>query len=488
MKRDVAIALVVMCAGAGLVLAACGAENVDAPRPVPANPDALQCKSFPELAPNFWTIVNQNSTHNLACVVRTQLLQEREGQPPPVNDVLRAVFALLTGFASQPPERNAPPKQPNKPQELCAPDDQPSLWPPLNQANQLCELRRVLYTLVHQGKGIEALNLVDPQISGALNYIIGRGKDATPHPEIAGVVSRACSQNGQCQLSNGLDLLIGLSGYLESTEGKKTIADLKVLLMSPTIQGFLDSSAPNSLTEDGAVAIAKVLGPSIQNASPADLQNLIEQPPLNRFKSELQPIIDDVKIVMMRPELMNPLKKSIACLNFSDANYDLVRMIYRLGLRDALPEFGLRRLAQLLDDLQVIDSRGSLVHLLGTLSVAIRADEQAVDSAASVCRTLFSTTGAKGQSNSERALPVIADLLAAGVGSEVMCAIDTLVWGCSGTTQPACQPTMKSPPPPMPNVSTACECKVHCGAQKPCGDECIAANVTCAKMPGSACE
>jgi len=486
-KRDVAIALAVMAAGAGLVLAAC-AENAEAPRQVPSNPEALQCRTFEQLAPNFWAFVSPELSkyNNLACIIRTQLLGEREGDVPALNDVLRAVFVLLDNLAAQGPELNAPPKQPNKPQEKCAPEDQPSLWPPAKDANQLCELRRTLFVLVHQGKGIELLNLVDPQIASALNYILGRGKDRTKHYEIAGVVSRACSQNGQCQLSNGLDLLIALSEYLESSDGKKTVADLQTLLKSPTIQGFLDSSAPNSLTEDGAVAIARVLGPAIQNASAADLQNLIEQPPLNQFKPELQPVIDDLKIILGKPELMTPLKKSLTCLTFSDPNYDLVRMIHRLGLRDQLPEFGIRRLAQLIEDLQTIDDRGALVHLLGTISKGVRADEQAIDSAASVCRTLFSTAGTAGQSNAERGLPVVADLLAAGVGSELLCAVDTLVWGCSGGSQPACVPNTK--PPPMTSVMKACECKVHCGAQKPCGDECVAANVTCTKPPGTACE
>ncbi|MBL8951073.1 MAG: hypothetical protein JNK82_09870 [Myxococcaceae bacterium] len=485
MKRDVALALAVMAAGFGLVLVACGAENAEAPRRAPL--EGPVCRGFDQLAPNFTTIINQNSTYNLACVVRTKLLQEVNGEAPPLNDVLRAVFGLIDGFASQPAERNAPPKQPNRPQELCAPDESEALWPPVAQANQLCEIRRLLYVLVHQGKGIDVIDLVDPQLSGALNYILGRGKDKTKHFEIAGVVSRACSQNGQCQLSNGLDLLVALSAYLESTEGKKTLDDVRVLLNSPTIQGFLDSSAPNALSEDGAVAIARILGPAIQNASPSDLQNLIEQPPLNQFKTELQPLIDDLKFILGRPELMNPLKRSLVCLTYSDPNYDLVRMLHRLGLRDQLPEFGIRRLAKLLDDLQVIDQRGALIHLLGTLSAAIVADEQAIDSAAKVCQTLFSTTGTAGQSNAERALPVVADLLAAGVGNEVMCALDTLVWGCSGTTQPACAPSMKPVPPPMTGEMMACECKVFCGAQKPCGDECIAATATCSAKPGTAC-
>lgn len=483
------IAVAAIALGAGLVLVSCGAENAEAPRAELKNPDALQCKSFAQLVPNFLTIINQGRTQNLACVVKTHLLQGRtESDPPPINDVLRALFALLNGFAHKPSELGAAPGQ------LCAPDEPQSGWPTVKQANELCEIRRTLYVLVHQGKGIDAVNLLDPQVSGAIDYITGRGKDGTEHYEVAGIVSRMCAQNAQCQLSNGLDLLIALSAYLEDPAGKKTLDDLRTLLQSPAIQSFLSSTGTDSLTEDGAVAIAKILLPALQTASPTDLQNLVEQPPLNRYKTELQPVIDDVKLILMRPELVAPLKKTLTCVTYSDPNYDIVRMLYRLGLRDALPEFGLTRLTQLLDDLQTLDSRGALVHLLGTLAMAVRADEQAVDSAANVCQELFShPTPGQTRSNAQLALPVVGELFAAGVVSEIVCALDTLVWGCTGGLQPACPPNPRLPPSgPAPTAVSCSEsgsaCCVHCGStQQPCGDACIAMNVTCAKPAGCAC-
>lgn len=490
MKRDVVIAVGAIIVGAGLVLVSCGAENSDVPHAIVKNPDALQCKSFAQLVPNFLSIIDQGRTQNLACVVKTHLLQGRdEDDPPPINDVLRAVFALLNGFASKPSELGAPLG------ELCAPDEPSSKWPPLRQANELCELRRTLFTLVHEGKGLEAINLLDPQVTGAVNYIIGKGKDATPHYEVSGVVSRMCSQNAQCQLSNGLDLIIALSAYLQDSAGKKTIDDLRTLLKSPAIQEFLNSSGPNSLTEDGAVALAKVLLPALQSANPADLQNLLEQPPLNRYKTELQPLVDDVKLILMKPELVNPLKKTMTCLQWGDPNFDLVRMLYRLGMRDQLPEFGITRLSQLLEDIQLLDSRGAIIHLVGVFAIAIRADEQAVDSAASVCATLFSTRRDDGQakSNAELALPVVADLFGAGVAAEILCALDTLVWGCAGGSQPACPPNPRpapspgsAPAPVVCSVSGAA-CCTHCGTGQPCGDACISAAAICSKPPGCAC-
>ena len=125
-----------------------------------------------------------------------------------------------------------------------------------------------------------------------------------------------------------------------------------------------------------------------------------------------------------------------------DKNLDAVRMLYRLAIRDKLPEFGLTRLAQLLREVRAVDERGSLLYLAGTMAAAVKTDEQAIDSAAKVCRTVFSTqsTAVQSKSNAELALPVMADLFAHGVASEVVCAADTLLWGCAGGSQPACAP------------------------------------------------
>jgi hypothetical protein len=347
--------------------------------------------------------------------------------------------------------------------------------------------------LVHEGKGIDAVSVIDPQVSGVIKYITGKGNDGTPHYEVSGAVARMCSQNVQCQASNTMDLLVALSAYLEGPGGKKTLMDAKTLLNSQGIQDFLNSSAPNSLTEDGAVAIAKVAIPAIESASPDDLQNLLTQPPLNAYQTELQPIIDDVKAIMMNQALYGPLKKALVCLTWADSNYDLVRMLYRLGLRDMLPEFGITRLAQLVDNIANLDQRGALIHLLGTVAAAIRTDDTANASAASVCQQLFSTDVPPGQSksNAELALPVVGDLFAAGVVSEVVCALDTLIYGCSGGSQPACE---NQPAPvdlgPAPVVATCPgnACCTHCGSKQPCGDGCIDADAICSESPGCACK
>jgi hypothetical protein len=218
------------------------------------------------------------------------------------------------------------------------------------------------------------------------------------------------------------------------------------------------------------------------------------QPPLNAYADTLQPIVDDVKLVMMRPALFNPLKETLVCLTWADTNYDIVRMLYRLGIRDMLPQFGITDLAMLINNLGDLDPRGALVHLLGTIASAIRADESAIDSAASVCNQLFSTEIPEGQSqsNAQLALPVVGDLFKAGVASELVCALDTLIYGCAGGSQPACA----NPPPavdlgPAPAVAVCNAnggaCCTHCGSQTPCGDTCIDASASCTEPSGCAC-
>ena len=106
------------------------------------------------------------------------------------------------------------------------------------------------------------------------------------------------------------------------------------------------------------------------------------------------------------------------------------------------PEFGFTQLVGVVNGVKGVDERGALPHLIGTIADAVRKDEQAIDSAAKVCRTLLSTKPPAGQaqSNAQLALPVVADLFASGIVAESICAIDTLVFGCTGGPQPACKP------------------------------------------------
>jgi hypothetical protein len=432
-----------------LIALSCGAENLDAPAAEP-KADILQCQGIDHLMPNFVRAVSEGRTEGLKHVVETQLLAPlREGDSPPINDVLRAVFRTLDGYARKPPELGA------QGGAFCAPTSKP---PPLSQANELCEMRRALDLLVHQGKGIDAIELASPQINTALAYITGQGLDCkgrarTPHFEVSAAVAGMCGQTGQCQLTDGLDLVIGLTAFLQTPDGKAMLEHLNALTANPdggSVAAFLN---PSSLTEDEAVALVRGLVPMLQAANATDLENAFNALPLpSDLKRDLQPVIDDLKKLLMRDAIMAPLRRSLNCIwgvdsmgrpNGQDSakNYPLVRMVYRLALEEGCPEFGLTRLAGVLQGLQDVDSRGSLVYLAGTLAKAVRADETAVDSAAIVCKTLFSTDRAPGEarSNAEQALPVAADLVKNGLINEAICAVDTLLFGCSAGPQPACR-------------------------------------------------
>lgn len=427
--RSHSLSLAFLALGATLLglVAACGAENAVAPPPEVRQPDALQCRSFEQLMPNFLAALRQGRTENLRTVIETQLLAEdRPGAPPPINEVLRAVFSTLSTLAKAPPEAGAPAGL------LCA---QPP--PPLAQANGLCELRRSTEVLIHEGKGLEAIALAQPQLTAALEYIIGKGSDRTPHYEIAEVVRGLCAQDANCDLDDGLDLIIALAQYANGDDGKAAIGRLVTLAGSGSITSFL---APENLTEEGAVALARGLLTALQGADAAALDNL---PLPASVKTELSPVLADLKKLLdpsYRPNVVDPLKKVLNCFIRKDANLDTVRMIYRLALRDRRPEFGLTRLTQLISGLQNVDPRGSLLFVVQLLAQALKSDGLAVDSAARVCSTITSTRLAPGQarSNAELALPALADLLALGVIDEALCALDTLVWGCAGGPQPAC--------------------------------------------------
>ncbi len=425
----------VVAALLGVMLAvACGAENLEAPAAEP-KADLRACQGFDQLMPNFVSAIDQGRTQNLKAVVEQQLLKPlREGDSPPVADVLRAVFAAVTGLATKPPEAGAPSGQ------ACA--ESP---PPLARANELCEMRRALDVLVHQGKGIDSVTLLEPQLSVALGYLGGTGFDCrgrprtTPHFEIANIVSNLCTQDANCQVGTGLDLTIGATAYLQTPEGKQLLTHLDELAHKQSIIGLL---APNNLTEDQAVALARGLIPVVQSADAATLEKTFDALPLpSAVRTDLDPVVGDLKLLLNHPEVLGPARNALTCIAAKDKNDDIVRMIYRLAIAEQCDAFGLSRLTSTATGLLAVDARGSLLFVVHVLASAIRSDDTAIDSAALVCKTLFSTATPPGQarSNAALALPVIADLVEHHVINEAICAADTLVFGCAGGPQPACR-------------------------------------------------
>lgn len=522
----------------GVLTVACGAENQQAPRAVEQS--ITHCRGIDQLMPNFVRAINSGKTNNLKKVIEEHLLvPTRAGLSPPLNDVLRSIFATLTRAAQRPPEVGAVDGgycSPDPVAARCSADgglisDGGVTGIPLAQANKVCEARRALSLLMHQAPdcgqpvGIRAVQVAKPQLATLLNYIngTGRGADAyatctgqqtactasfevrgkcasksngvmcevgapwgggvyptctgqtagsdcraqlsrsgscvegasgrqceVDHFEIAGAFSAMSSQTNVCQLSNGLDLVIAFADYASTPDGTDFANHLGELMSKP---GFADALDPSSLSEDGTIAIVKVLESAIAATDAQALQNAFDMLPLSNgadggsnLRADFQPLVNDLKKLLSRPALMGPIKTALVCFNQADSNYDIVRMIHRLAIRDKLPELGLTRLGALLQAFRAADTRGSLLYVVRALAVAIKSDQQAVSATATVLKLLLSNsapdggTSDGGLSNAALALPTISEMVGNGLIEEIICAADTLLFGCAGSSQPACGP------------------------------------------------
>lgn len=436
MRRSSWLILGVAAVGYAGIALSCGAQDAVAPA-AEHDPAKVQCKSFDELMPNFVNAIDTGQTEGLRQVFQEHLLvSSRPDVPPPANDVLRALFGILAGYAQLPHEAGAPEG------EYCALSP-----PPLSESHPLCDLRRTMDLMVHDQAGIDTVRMLDPLIGGAVDYLIGKAPSAdVPHYEVAGVLSGMCRQSVACQMSDTLDLLIGFTDFAQTDAGKAAIPHLVALVNNPALEPYLSDNAQTYGGEDGMVALFKVLTQTIEGMeSPDDLDTL----PIDQMPAELQPdlkaVIADMKLMMdpaREPNLLAPLKKVMNCMSVQDTNSEIVRMVFRLGLVQHLPAFGLHNLIDVVNTLLAVDERGTLLHLANTLVVSLRQDDQAMTSAAKVCEALFSNTVEPGetQSNAQLALPVVSTLFDQGVLEEGVCAADTLLYGCAGGTQPACTP------------------------------------------------
>lgn len=437
MKRLLAMALV-------LSLTTCGADKQVAPAAEVRTGDIHQCQSFEALNPALLKAIQSGKTEVLRRVVEEQLLKAKDGELAPLLDVLRAVFEGLTRLAKAPPELGAPEG------EYCRASSMP---PPVAQANELCELRRTLQALVHDGKGIDAINLLEPRLLTLLGYITGEGDKCSggprspqapakyvTHYEVAALFSRMCAQRGNCQLSTGLDLTIAFTEFAATPEGKQMVAHMNALASRSSISSFLQ---PARLSEDQFVAMAEALIPVVQAADASGVDQAFNAAPIpSDVRADLQPLVADMKLLLGNPALTTPMRLSLECLKQTDPARDLTRMVYRILVSEQCEEFGLTKLTETAKQLESVDERGAFFRVLGNVSRAIRRDVTAVDSAASVCRSLFSTEPIAAQgnrSNAELLLPLSYGLVQEGVVNQVICGADTLLFGCAGGAQPACR-------------------------------------------------
>ncbi len=411
----------------------CGADDLVAPRKVKAA-ELTSCRSFEQLMPRFTDAISSGQTEGLRQVLKDELLVGTSSAPSPLLDLLRSVFATFGVFARQPAEQGAAPGQ------VCA-----AVPPPVASAHPLCEMRRAMDSLVHDGKGMTALQLVDPQISAVFNYILGAAPSSSvPHYEVSTVVQRMCAQNAVCQISDTLDLVIAFTAFAESPDGRAVLDNTRTLLHNPALQPFLTNKSEQYGGETGVIALVRLVLQTVQAMDdPSDLDALPISALPPALRQDAQRSLADLKILLdprREPNVLRPLKKVTGCLNSSDPNLDAVRMFYRLWFDAKLPEFSFVNTIDAVVGLRDNDARGSLVHLTRTLAEVVRKDESAVDSAAKVCQVLFA------KPNAQRAFPVIASLFGKGVVGEFICAADTLVYGCAGgPKQLACQPAGTTP-------------------------------------------
>jgi hypothetical protein len=310
-------------------------------------------------------------------------------------------------------------------------------------AAPLCETRRALDSLIHSGKSLGALKQLDPLLSGFLDYVTGQlPSSATPHYEVAGVLSGMCQQSATCQANDTLDLVISLTTFLQTPAGAKLLADGNALVNNPALQPYLTNSGQQFGGEDGVVALAKIL---IQTIGGMEDPSALDSLPLSALPAGLQPdlqaLVADLKLLLDPSQnVLGPTKKVLNCYSTFDGNSDLIRMIYRLAFDAQLPAFQFQSILGAVQALQATDQRGTLLFLARTLAQGLRNDATAGTSLGQVCSTLFSNQLPPGatRSNAAQALPSIDALVAPGIGEQLVCAMDTLIYGCAGGSQPAC--------------------------------------------------
>jgi hypothetical protein len=220
--------------------------------------------------------------------------------------------------------------------------------------------------------------------------------------------------------------------------------------------------------------------------------------------AEISALVTDLK-GMLDPNnnVYEPLQKALTCMSLNDPSGSLCGRTLRPGFLQLIFELGLKTkvvsLTEILDAAQQVttidqnsDQPGMVLFVLHDIVAALNRDPEALDALAQLCQAVFAVerpcddgvghdcpalplnyqkaTAAQSAphldptcdgavrasysvpspacySNAEAALPEIAALFRQGVTDEVLCVLDTLVYGCAGGVQPACQG-----PEPIPDA------------------------------------
>lgn len=453
---------------AGVLAAGCGAQDIDAP---PPRAEPQQCESLSALAPAFMDVLESGQAERLRTIIeRNGLLEDQpDGSPSPVMTVLRVVVNTVNQFAHDPPEPAAPPNG------LCAEEE--AFAPAPEDANRMCEARRLIKTFVREGKGLDSLKLLDPFIAGILKYVLGQPPVATePHMEVAAVISRICSR-ADCRTEDVLSLVEGILAFItptaaESDRPQQVLAKLNALVNHPSMGTALDTI--NGSEQSDMILFSNLLL-DIVASIPTEpdrfdvyyhremevkINDLLTQFGLTRDSEkygELRAAIDEVLGAhegndahdgerpllydMLDPRraspILIPLQKVLHCARKSDPEYAAMKMVYDLGFRGGV--IGLRDIVKAVNELAQLDERGTILNFAKVLLGALRKNEHGLASVRKLCAVSFSTETPPdgGPSNVELAAPVLASLFEEGAVGEILCVVDTLLYGCAGG-QPAC--------------------------------------------------
>lgn len=475
-QRLLAAALLASVAAAGL-LAACGAQNKEGPRPAP-KPE--KCQSLDALAPALMDTLKGGQSEKLKRVIERERLFEDQpdGSPSPIITLLKVSMTTLRSMASDPPEPGAPAGQ------LCN-EAKP---PPSRDSNRMCEARRILEIFVHEGKGNDLLVLLDPLLARVLGYIAGAGLEP-PHLEVATVFAASCSK-AYCKTEDLLDTLTSMLSFLEPTvtDPKRPVRILGLLsdLLNDAEMESLRTALNSQMGEEQMVAFGNILLDNVM-ALPTDpatftakyhrdleikINDLLtgtlgltrqKAPSLRALLDQIvgphevgdldKPHVDagaaPLMMEMLDPRranpLLPPLQGELACLRKNDPNSAMLRMMHALFYKgDTL---GLGKILDALVGLAELDERVSILTFVKRTVVMIRQDEAGTTAMRRLCAKALdtSTPATGGPSNAALMTTVAEDLFSGGAVGEIVCVADSLLYGCASGPQPACQPALSSP-------------------------------------------
>ncbi len=426
------------------------------------------------MAPALQSALRSGKAEGLREVIeRNKLLEPQpDGSPSPVQTLLFVSLRTLSAMAEDPAEPGAPAGG------YC----NDALPPAPRDANRTCEARRIIRTFVREGKGLEALGLLDPLLAGIVDYIVGNPPSAQePHYELATALSATCSK-AYCRTEDTLDLVSGLLAFLEPNAGqpdrpKAILGKLTALFSHPSIVDALGLVAdhmgeeelivfgnllldnlmvlptdpdkfPTAYHRGLEIAINDLLtsaGITRESEQYGDLRRALDEvigPHEKADESlphgELRPVLYDLLDPGRPQPVLGPLQKVLGCVRKNDPSSSLMRMVFALAYKEGL--VGLDEIFGVLEGLAQMDERASLV-TFARLSVAmIREDEEGTRAFRRICAAVLDTRPpAEGErSNAELILPVAADLFEDGAVGEAICVTDTLLHGCAGGERPAC--------------------------------------------------